>query len=85
MLQHIRFLQAFASYEKGKSYRLPYELSNVYLKAGVAEVVDCVAIPEPKPPAPHQVVAPAEKAEAVVKPVRKKTNDTDDDSDTGSD
>lgn len=42
MTTHIRFNQAFASYEKGKAYHLPPELADMYLKAGVAVQVDYV-------------------------------------------
>lgn len=42
MLNHIRFRRSFDAYTQGKMYKLPEELAALYVKAGVAEVVDYV-------------------------------------------
>lgn len=77
MLNHVRFRKSFESYAQGQMYKLPEDLAALYIKAGVAELVDYV----PKVVEPEPVIQPSESvtddaddgAEPVAAPKRKRT------------
>lgn len=58
---HIRFRKSFESYRQGESHRLPDDIADIYLRAGVAELVDHVPVKEAVPEEP---AAPAEPEQA---------------------
>lgn len=77
MLNHIRFRKSFDSYAQGKVYKLPEDLAALYIKAGVAELVDYVPkVPDPEPAKElaETVAANADDgAEPVAPPKRKRS------------
>lgn len=74
MKLHIRFKKSFDAYQAGVSYFLPDEVASLYIKAGVAELVDFVPVPNAEPEPAETVTADADDgAEPVAPPKRKRS------------
>lgn len=77
---HIRFRKSFESYEQGQRYRLPDDIADIYLRAGVAEIVDHVPAvvaqvsePEPEVSEPEPEEQGDDEPEPDAKPKRKRS------------
>lgn len=84
MFQHVRFRKSFESYKQGQSYRLPLDLADMYVKAGVAECVDHVPVVDDKDGRPMlnsagETLEPIAVERPAVQPATHEEKSTDDD------